>query len=53
MPARGSIGDMIVTLKLETPREINEEYKAALLKLAELEKQNVTPNIKNWNETIH
>ncbi len=53
MPARGSIGDMIVTLKLETPREINEEYKAALLKLSELEKQNVTPNIKNWNETIH
>lgn len=36
-------GDLIVTLKLETPQQLNEDYKKTIEKLAELETQFITP----------
>lgn len=49
---RGSMGDLIATLKIETPKNLNEEYKKALEQLAELEKHNVTPRREQWAKKV-
>jgi molecular chaperone DnaJ len=36
-------GDLIVVLKLETPQQLNEDYKKTIEQLAELEKQFIAP----------
>jgi molecular chaperone DnaJ len=48
----GAMGDMIVTLKVETPKDLAEEYKKLVEQLSELEKVNITPKIKHWSEKI-
>lgn len=49
LPKKGEIGDMIVNLRLEVPKEINEEYKKTLEDLSFLEKKYITSNRKQWN----
>ena len=39
---------MIVSLKLEIPRQTDDEYKAILKELSAFEQKNVTPQRQNW-----
>lgn len=48
----GGLGDMIVTLKVETPKDVAEDYKKVIQQLSELEKANITPKIKHWSEKV-
>lgn len=48
----GHIGDMIVTLKLETPKTYNEQYKKVLDSLAVLEGENITPKREHWAKKV-
>jgi len=50
--SRGRIGDMIVCLKLEIPKNINKEYKEVLLKLSEMEKNWPSIGLQNWLKNI-
>ena len=49
---RGAVGDLIVTVKVEVPKNVTGEYKEVLQKLAELEKEHVTPRKKSFEESI-
>ena len=49
---KGSVGDLIATLKIETPKTFDEDYKKALEQLAELEKKNVTPRREQWAKKV-
>jgi len=54
VPFRGRIGDMVVSLKLETPKDIiDEDYKNLLLKLVDYENKNITPNREKWQTTLN
>lgn len=44
----GLVGDLIVTLKCETPKKIEGEYLDLINKLAEFEKTNITPRRDRW-----
>lgn len=48
----GSLGDLIATLKIETPKSFDEDYKQALERLSELEKKNVTPRREQWAKKV-
>jgi molecular chaperone DnaJ len=48
----GMIGDLIATVKTETPKIIDEEYKKVLEQLAELESKNVTPRREQWVKKV-
>ena len=48
----GTMGDLIATLKIETPKTFDEDYKQALERLAELEKKNITPRREQWNKKV-
>jgi len=50
--SRGRIGDMIVSLKLEIPKNINPAYKEVILKLSEMEKNWPSIERQNWLENI-
>lgn len=50
LPYKGSIGDMIISLKLEVPKEINDEYKQCLESLASLEKKYITTGRDQWSK---
>jgi molecular chaperone DnaJ len=52
IPYRGSIGDMLITLKLEIPKEVSEDYKSCLETLSFLEKKNITNSRKKWIENF-
>jgi molecular chaperone DnaJ len=45
---KAHIGDMIVSLKLEIPRQTDDEYKSTLKELSAFEQKNVTPQRQNW-----
>ena len=49
---KGSVGDLIATLKIETPKTYDEGYKKVLEQLAELEKQNVPPRREQWAKKV-
>jgi molecular chaperone DnaJ len=44
----GVVGDMFVRLKVETPRNITDEHKELLEKLAAIEKATTMPRIEAW-----
>lgn len=48
----GGLGDLIATLKIETPKIIDEEYKKTFEVLSNLEKKNITPRREEWNRKI-
>lgn len=48
----GTMGDLIATLKIETPKSFDEDYKQILEKLSELEKKNITPRREKWEQKI-
>lgn len=45
-------GDLIIALKLEVPKTLNEEYKDLINKLSKLEIDNLSPRIEKWKQTI-
>lgn len=45
---KGKIGDMIISLKLDIPKDINQEYKNVLLKLSEMEQNWPSISQQNW-----
>jgi len=46
---KGTIGDLIVTLKVETPKDIvDEDYNKVMVQLAELEKKYVSMRREEW-----
>lgn len=49
---KGSVGDLIATLKIETPKTFAEDYKKVLEQLAELEKKNITPRREQWAKKV-
>ena len=51
-PIGGILGDLIATLKIETPKSIDAEYKEVLERLSELEKKNVTPRREQWSKKV-
>jgi molecular chaperone DnaJ len=48
----GVMGDLVATVKVETPKALDEEYKKVLEQLAELEKKVVTPSREAWNKKV-
>ena len=52
VPYRGSVGDMIVTLKLDVPKELTQDHKDCLESLSFLEKKYITTNRKKWLESF-
>lgn len=46
-------GDIIATVKIETPKNINEEYKKTLQELSQLEKTFVTPRREQWSKNFN
>jgi len=50
LPYKGNIGDMIVSLRLEVPKELDEEYKKHLEGLSFFEKKYITLGRSSWNE---
>lgn len=49
---KGEMGDLIVSVKVETPKVLDEEYKKVLDSLAEIEKKNITPQRENWKKKL-
>lgn len=49
---RGGTGDIIATVKVETPKNLDENYKKVLEQLAELEKNTVTPRREMWSKKV-
>ena len=45
-------GDIIVSVKCETPKSLNKQYQDLLEQLSELEAQYVTPHRQNWAEKL-
>lgn len=45
------IGDMYVVLKIDVPTVVNKEYEDTLNKLADMERQYVSPKIKEFNKS--
>lgn len=45
----GVIGDLIATVKIETPKVLDEEYRRLMDQLSELEKKHMTPRREQWN----
>jgi len=48
----GVYGDMIVTVKVEVPKGITSEYKEAILKLQDFEKNNFGPRRQRWLKIV-
>ena len=46
------IGDLVATVKVETPKVLDEEYKKLLEQLAELEKKVITPSREAWGKKV-
>lgn len=49
----GHMGDLIATLKIETPKILDQDYKNVLEKLSDLEKKNITPRREQWIKKIN
>lgn len=49
---RGSTGDILATVKVETPKTPDDEYKKVLEQLAELESKVVTPRREGWAKKV-
>lgn len=47
-----NVGDLIVTVKLEVPKTIDETYQKNLEQLKELEVNNVTPHREQWAKKV-
>lgn len=47
---QGYVGDLIVTLKVETPKTLSAEYVEVLNKLATHEMQQIDPKRSNWQK---
>lgn len=52
LPSSRGVGDLVATVKIETPKNIDDEYKKALEQLSELERQNVTPRREQWKKKV-
>jgi molecular chaperone DnaJ len=52
LPFGSNHGDLIATVKIETPKSLAENYEEALRLLAELEKSNITPRREQWAKNI-
>lgn len=48
----GNFGDLIATLKLEIPKNIDDGYKEVVQNLAEIEKNVVTPRREQWLKKV-
>lgn len=48
----GLVGDLIATLKIETPKSFDDDYKQLLEQLSELEKKNITPRREQWLKKV-
>jgi DnaJ-class molecular chaperone len=44
----GILGDIIVTVKIETPKELSEDYKNVILNLKNFETIQVDPKRQQW-----
>jgi len=55
LPCRGKadLGDMVVSLRLEVPKELNEEYESVLKKLSFLEEKYITSSRKSWKNNLN
>lgn len=53
LPGKGGIGDMIVNLKLDIPKELNKEYLECLKNLSFLEEKYISNSRKAWKEKIN
>lgn len=49
---RGKFGDLIATIKVESPPVISEDYKKALEELAKYEKEVITPKRAEWHKKL-
>jgi molecular chaperone DnaJ len=50
LPIGGSFGDLIATVKVEVPKNLDEEYRKVLESLIKMEKEFITPRRKAWSE---
>lgn len=48
----GVYGDMIVTVKCETPKNAPQDYMEAVKKLQEFEKKHIGPRRERWNKIV-
>lgn len=46
-------GDLIATVKIETPKNIDEDYLKTLQELSQLEKTNITPRRQQWSKNVN
>ncbi len=51
-PRRRGLGDLLVQVVIEVPKQLTEDEEALLRKLAESEYTNVTPHRKNFFEKL-
>jgi DnaJ-class molecular chaperone len=47
-----NVGDMYVVLKIDIPVFLSQEYEEQLVKITELEKQHVSPKIKEFEKYV-
>ena len=47
-----AIGDLIVNLQMDMPKNITDSYKSALLELNKFEQQDITPQRQLWNKKL-
>lgn len=48
----GVAGDIIVTLKVETPTKINDDYKESILALKGFEENQIDPKRQQWQKNV-
>ena len=49
----GVVGDLIATVKIETPKILDDSHKKVLEELAKIEQLNVTPKREHWSKKTH
>jgi molecular chaperone DnaJ len=49
---QGTVGDLLATLKVETPKSLDEEYKKVIEQLAEVEKTTITARREQWAKKV-
>lgn len=52
LPYKGGLGDLIATVKIETPKNLDQDYRTVLEGLAEVEKKVVTPRREQWAKKV-
>lgn len=49
----GKIGNLIVTVKLDTPKKLSSEYKSSIEHLVQFEKDHVSPKRELWTSKLN